>query len=165
MNTEIFIGSPLKDENPHTAISKTTKQMNGCTVVLHFAATDNKADIHMQKLTNYIRYWQASGESVKTSIRTKTRLGQIVQEGRFRGGGVPYGYRIERQGRLNKKNHEVYELLVEEHEAGVVQAIFDMYVNKGYGTQTLATRLTEQGIKNRSGNIFHPSTILNMLKN
>ena len=55
-------------------------------------------DSHVDKLMNYIRYWQASGESIKTSVRTKTRLGQIVQEGRFRGGTVPYGYRIEKQG-------------------------------------------------------------------
>lgn len=60
-------------------------------------------DNHVDKLMNYIRYWQASGESIKTSIRTKTRLAQIVQEGRFRGGTVPYGYRLEKQGRINKK--------------------------------------------------------------
>ena len=98
-------------------------------------------------------------------MRTKAALGQIVQDGRFRGGGVPYGYRIERQGRVNKRNHEVYEIMVDEYEAGVVRTIFDMYVNKGYGTQTLSRLLYEQGIVNRSGNQFHPSTILNMLKN
>ena len=58
-----------------------------------------KMDDHIDKLLNYIRYWQASGESLKTSARTKTRLSQIVQEGRFRGGIVPYGYRLEKQGR------------------------------------------------------------------
>ena len=31
-------------------------------------------DSHVDKLMNYIRYWQASGESIKTSVRTKTRL-------------------------------------------------------------------------------------------
>ena len=51
-------------------------------------------DNHVDKLLNYIRYWQASGESIKTSIRTKTRLGHIVQEGRFRGGKAPYGYQL-----------------------------------------------------------------------
>lgn len=44
-----------------------------------------KMDDHIDKLLNYIRYWQASGESLKTSVRTKTCLSQIVQEGRFRG--------------------------------------------------------------------------------
>ncbi len=48
-----------------------------------------KMDDHIDKLLNYIRYWQASGESLKTSARTKTRLSQIVQEGRFRGGSSP----------------------------------------------------------------------------
>jgi DNA invertase Pin-like site-specific DNA recombinase len=52
-------------------------------------------DNHVDKLTNYIRYWQASGESIKTSISTKTRLAQIVQEGRYRGSTPPYGYNTE----------------------------------------------------------------------
>jgi DNA invertase Pin-like site-specific DNA recombinase len=123
-----------------------------------------KFESHVDKLTNYIRYWQASGESIKTSIRTKTRLGQIVQEGRFRGGGVPFGYRIERQGRLNKKNQEVYEILINECESSVVKTIFDMYANKGFGTQVLATQLTAQGVVNRAGKNFHPASILIILK-
>ena len=57
---------------------------------------------------NYIRFWQAAGESEKTSIRTKTRLGQIVQEGCFRGGVAPFGYRLEKQGRLNKGGDGIY---------------------------------------------------------
>ncbi|WP_303095213.1 recombinase family protein, partial [Ruthenibacterium lactatiformans] len=85
-------------------------------------------DNHVDKLLNYIRYWQASGESLKTSARTKTRLSQIVQEGRFRGGIVPYGYRLEKQGRFNKKNHEVNEILVDPDEAAVVRIIFEKYV-------------------------------------
>jgi len=44
---------------------------------------------HVDKLTNYIRFWQVAGESEKTSMRTKERLSQIVQEGRFRGGTAP----------------------------------------------------------------------------
>ena len=31
-------------------------------------------DTHVDKLMNYIRYWQASGESLKTSVRTRKRL-------------------------------------------------------------------------------------------
>ena len=30
---------------------------------------------------NYIRYWQASGESLKTSIRTKTAWGSSQRRG------------------------------------------------------------------------------------
>lgn len=45
---------------------------------------EQRFDNHTDKLTNYIRFWQADGESEKTSIRTKTSHGQLVQDGRFR---------------------------------------------------------------------------------
>lgn len=34
---------------------------------------EQRFDSHVDKLTNYIRFWQASGESEKTSMRIKTR--------------------------------------------------------------------------------------------
>ena len=126
---------------------------------------EQKIEQHVDKLMNYIRFWQAAGESEKTSIRTKTRLGQIVQEGCFRGGTAPYGYRLEKQGRVNKGNHEVNEILIDEAEAAVVRNIFDLYVTKGYGSQRIATYLYRQGILNRRGNNFTNCTIANMLKN
>ena len=43
-------------------------------------------DNHVDKLLNYIRYWQASGESIKTSMRVKTRIEQLTQEGHYTGG-------------------------------------------------------------------------------
>lgn len=122
-------------------------------------------DNHVDKLMNYIRYWQASGESIKTSIRTKTRLGQIIQEGRFRGGTTPYGYRLEKQGRINKKSHEVNEILIDEEESAVVKLIFQKYVYEGYGAQRLSRYLLEQGIVNRKGMNFANTTIIKMLKN
>lgn len=126
---------------------------------------EQRFDQHVDKLTNYIRYWQASGESIKTSMRTKTRLSQIVQEGRFRGGTAPYGYRLEKQGRFNKKNHELYEIMVDEDESAVVRRIFELYVLQGYGSQRISTYLTEQGHLNRKGNNFTNVTINHMLKN
>lgn len=122
-------------------------------------------DNHVDKLMNYIRYWQASGESIKTSIRTKTRLGQIVQEGRFRGGSAPYGYRLEKQGRTNRRNQEVYEIVIDENEAAVVQLIFRKYVYEGFGAQRLNRWLYEQGFRNRTGTNFTNTTIIKMLKN
>jgi len=126
---------------------------------------EQRFDHHVDKLTNYIRFWQASGESIKTSMRTKTRLSQIVQEGHFRGGTTPYGYRLEKRGRFNKKNYELYEIMVDEEEAEVVRKIFDLYVTRGYGSQRLSTYLTEQGIFNRKGSNFTNVTINHMLKN
>ena len=126
---------------------------------------EQKIEQHVDKLMNYIRFWQAAGESEKTSIRTKTRLGQIVEQGFFRGGTHPFGYRLEKQGRINKGNHEVNEILIDEVEANTVRTIFDLYVSKGYGSQRISTYLHEHGMCNRKGNGFTNTTIQHMLKN
>ena len=85
-------------------------------------------DTHVDKLMNYIRYWQASGESLKTSVRTRTRLEQLTGEGHYTGGTVAFGYKRVRLGRVNKKNQEVCDLVVDEAEAEIVRLI----KNKGY---------------------------------
>ena len=82
-------------------------------------------DNHVDKLLNYIRYWQASGESIKTSVRVKTRLEQLTQEGHFTGGAVPYGYKAVKQGRMNKRNREVTDLVIDEDAAEIVRLILD----------------------------------------
>ena len=51
-----------------------------------------KIETHSDKLMNYIRFWQASGESEKTAIRVRTRLQQMTAEGVYTGGPVPFGY-------------------------------------------------------------------------
>ena len=39
---------------------------------------EQRFDTHVDKLLNYIRFWQASGESEKTSIRVKTKHLQMI---------------------------------------------------------------------------------------
>ena len=126
---------------------------------------EQRFDSHVDKLTNYIRYWQASGESIKTSMRTKARLGQIVEEGHYKGGTCAYGYNLVRQGRFNKKNHELYELEVNEFEAAIVQVIFHKNVDDGLGIQRIATYLNESSIKTRSGQNWCASSVRSILRN
>ena len=123
-------------------------------------------DNHVDKLMNYIRYWQASGESLKTSIRTKTRLGQIVQEGRFRGGTPAYGYQLVKKGRTGKKNRELYDIEINPDEAPAVKRMFDLTDRYGYGGRKISTILKNEGIVNlRTGEPFHYSTIQHILAN
>ena len=100
---------------------------------------EQRFDNHTDKLTNYIRFWQADGESEKTSIRTKTALGQLVEAGGFKGGVAPYGYDLVKSGKVNKRKHELFELALNEAEAVVVRIVFDKYVNEGYGAQRIRT--------------------------
>lgn len=122
-------------------------------------------DTHVDKLLNYIRYWQASGESIKTSIRTKTRMEQLTQEGCFTGGCIPYGYRLEKKGRINKRNQVVGDLVVEPDEAEIVKLIFQKYVNEGYGAQRLCRYLSELGIRNKKGRNIATTSINRIIKN
>ncbi|MEA4946181.1 MAG: recombinase family protein [Oscillospiraceae bacterium] len=119
-------------------------------------------DSHVDKLMNYIRYWQASGESLKTSARVKTRLSQLTEEGLYTGGAISFGYKLEKKGRVNKHNREVFDLAVDENEAEIIRLIFHKYVDEGYGAQRLCRFLHDNGIKSRDGKGF-PNTSLNRI--
>lgn len=120
---------------------------------------EQRFESHTDRLTNYIRYWQADGESQKTSIRTKTALGQMVQEGRFRGGSAPYGYRLAPSGIFNERKHEVYKLEIDEDEARVVHMMFNLCVGAGYGRCKIANLISSQGIQTRTGGNWHEATV------
>lgn len=122
-------------------------------------------DNHVDKLLNYIRYWQASGESIKTSVRVKTRISQLTEEGYYTGGIVPYGYRLENRGRTNKRNKEVCDLAIDLDEAEVVKVIFQKYVYEGYGSQRISRYLAEQGFRNRKGGNIPTTSINRIIKN
>ena len=128
-------------------------------------AGEQRFESHTDRLTNYIRYWQADGESQKTSIRTKTALGQMVQEGRFRGGSAPYGYRLAPSGIFNKRKHEVYKLEIDEDEARVVRMMFNLCVGSGYGRCKIANLISSQGIQTRTGGNWHEATVGHILHN
>lgn len=121
-------------------------------------------DTHVDKLLNYIRYWQASGESIKTSVRVKTRLEQLTESGHYTGGTVPYGYRLEKCGRINKRNKEVHDLMIDEDAAQIVRLIFDKYVNEGFGAQRISHYLLEANIRRADGSDFPNTSIISMLK-
>ena len=108
-------------------------------------------DNHVDKLLNYIRYWQASGESIKTSMRVKTRIEQLTQEGHYTGGRAPFGYRAEKSGRMNKKNQDVRDLVIDPEDAETVKLIFQKYVYEGYGALRLCRYCREQGIRRKDG--------------
>src|SRR5690349_13680521 len=55
-----------------------------------------KIEGHTDKLINYLRFWQAHGESRKTSERVDESHRQAILEGKYRGGTVPFGYKTER---------------------------------------------------------------------
>lgn len=126
---------------------------------------EQRIDTHTDRLTNYIRYWQADGESQKISARTSNSMGVLTQDGCFTGGLCAYGYQYVKLGRTNRRKQEVYDLAICEEEAFVVRVIFQLAADQGYGAQRIANYLNAQGIKNRAGKNWHPASIQAMLKN
>ena len=126
---------------------------------------EQRIDTHADRLMNYIHFWQADGESRKTSVRTKAALSQMVQEGRFRGGVAPYGYDLVPSGVLNKKKREVMKLKINESEAKVIRMIFHFSVENGYGRCKIGNLLTSMGIYTREGKAWHEATVGHILHN
>ena len=126
---------------------------------------EQRFDNHTDKLINYIRFWQADGESEKTSVRIRNALGLIVEDGFFKGGNAPYGYDLVPSGHFNKRRHEVLKLAVNESEAAVVRIIYNKYVHEGFGAQRIATYLGRQGYRARSGKMWHHASIRGILAN
>jgi DNA invertase Pin-like site-specific DNA recombinase len=126
---------------------------------------EQRFESHVDKLMNYIRFWQAAGESEKTSMRIRTRMQQLISEGVYRGGPVPFGYMLENRGRLNKKGKQALDIAINPEEAEWVRDIFNKTVKDGYGSYRLANYLNENGVKTHNGSKFQCNTILRILKN
>ena len=48
-------------------------------------------DSNTDDLLNYMYFWAAKAESLKTSMRVRTKLRQMVSEGKYTGGVAPFG--------------------------------------------------------------------------
>ena len=126
---------------------------------------EQRMDNHVDKLMNYIRFWQANGESEKTSTRVKTRLSQMVQEGMYTGGNVPYGYKLVKSGQKNKKGKELMMVVIDEDEDPIIKSIFSMTLREGYGSYQIAKQLNEKGLRTHRGSKFQANTIRRILRN
>ena len=123
-----------------------------------------RIESHGDKLMNYIRFWQAAGESEKTSIRTRDRIRQIVSSGHYTGGFVCYGYQLADQGRRNKRDKPVMDLIVNEEEAAWVRELFYKVVHEGASGYALAEMLNNRGLRTRAGAKFQSSNILRIIR-
>ena len=123
-----------------------------------------KIETHGDKLMNYIRFWQAAGESEKTSIRTRDRIRQIVSSGHYTGGFVCYGYQLADQGKRNKRDKPVMDLIVNEEEAAWVRELFYKVVHEGASGYALAEMLNNRGLRTRAGAKFQSSNILRIIR-
>ena len=122
-----------------------------------------KLENQVDRLLNFMRYWAASGESEKTSIRVKAAHTQMTEDGLWRGGACPYGYKLVHKGRIGKKNRQLFDLAINEATSPIVLEIFDLVSSKGYGTQRVANFLNDK--YPNPDKIWTRQTVLSLIRN
>ena len=115
-----------------------------------------KTEEHIDKLLNYIRFWQNEGESKKTGMRVHDTMVEMVKDGRFVGGKAPYGYKLVLSGEISNHGRALHKLVIVPGQAEIVREIFDYAVNQGMGFQKIAKTLNEKGV---------PAPVLEQWKN
>ncbi len=124
-----------------------------------------KFESRADKLINYIRYWQSSGESEKTSIRVRTKQKQMIEQGINIMSVPPYGYKMIKTGVYTKRGVERKTYEVVPSEAEIVKKIFNLYTEEGYGGMRIAKYLNNKGYKTHKGLDWSYNTINIMLRN
>lgn len=124
-----------------------------------------KTEEHVDKLLNYIRFWQNEGESKKTSARVRDTQVELVKSGKFVGGKAPFGYELVPSGMISNHGRLLKKLVIVEKDAEVVRKIFSLAIHQGYGYAKIANTLNEEGIPAIETNKWKASTIASILKN
>ncbi len=126
---------------------------------------EQRFDYHVDSLINYIRFWQAEGESLKIGERISTRMRQLAEAGQYIGGHVPFGYKKAYCGRLNKKGYPISDIAIDENNIECVREIFNKTVNEGFGSFVLARWCNDNELTTVKGSKFQSNTILRILRN
>ena len=93
---------------------------------------------------------ESLSQNVKLGLKMKMKRGELIGFN----GCLGYDYHPEDK-----------TLTVNEEEAEIVRFIFDMYL-QGYGTTTIAKRLTDMGKRNKKGEVsWHTHGVMGIIKN
>lgn len=105
-----------------------------------------KTEEHIDKLLNYIRFWQNEGESKKTGMRVHDTMVEMVKDGKFVGGKAPYGYKLVLSGEISNHGRALHKLVIVPEQAEVVRQIYSYAVNQGMGYEKIANTLNQNAV-------------------
>ena len=94
------------------------------------------------RLLVYLQGWKANGESERIGQRISTIQSQMVARGEYRGGPVPFGYKLIPNGKTSKQGRKQHSLAINENEAAVVRIIFDKLARENYSMYELTRFLS-----------------------
>ena len=120
---------------------------------------------HVDKRLNYIRFWQFSGENIKTALRIRVRMEQLIQENGYVGDTAPYGYKLCGLGWINKHGIEMHDLLIDPKESEAIKMIFQLYCEEDMSPYRIAMHLTQQKTLTRREVQWNAAFVRNVLDN
>lgn len=123
-----------------------------------------KTGEHIDKLLNYIRFWQAEGESRKTGARVKDAQETFAKAGKFIGGRAPLGYRLVPSGEWSNHGRALKKLVIDPETAPVIRQIYDYAVRCNYGALKIAKVLNAEKAP-APNTIWKACTVAEILKN
>lgn len=97
-----------------------------------------ESDDIMGQMVLAMRYGNAQKSSSDTGMRVKDSAQKMVQKGKYVGGTPPYGYKLELSGELSKHGRALHHLVIEPERAEVVKYIYELSLNKEYGSVKIA---------------------------
>ena len=124
-----------------------------------------KTEEHIDKLLNYIRFWQNEGESKKTSMRVRDTQKELIKTGKFVGGKAPFGYELRHTGEISNHGRLLKRPVVVEEKAEIVRHIYSLAVYQGMGYDKIAKTLNAEGVPPVEADSWKSSTISSILKN
>lgn len=126
------------------------------TIILTPNKTYNLND-ELDEFSTEIQMLFARQELKKITGRLQAGMRRTVQDG-YHIGEPPYGYR-----RVYIDKRPTLEIC--EEEAKIIRMVFDMYVNQGCGSHSIANYLNSLGLKPRKNDVFSRTTIQFYLQN
>ena len=87
-----------------------------------------------------------------------------MSSGHYTGGFVCYGYQLVDQGRRNKRDKPVMDLVINEEEATWVRELFYKVIQEGTSGYALAEMLNNRGLRTRAGAKFQSSNIIRIIR-
>lgn len=126
-----------------------------------------ESDDIMGQMMLALRYGNAQKSSSDTGMRVKDTAQKLVAKGKFMGGKAPYGYKLELSGEISKHGRALKHLVIVPENAEVVQHIYDLSLNKEYGSAKIARTLNEDDIYKSSApnGVWKGGTITSILTN
>lgn len=126
-----------------------------------------ESDDIMGQMVLALRYGNAQKSSSDTGMRVKDTAKKLVQRGKFMGGKAPYGYTLELSGEISKHGRALKHLVIDEKKAEIVTYIYNLVVQKEYGSVKIAKILNSHDqYKNEAPNdVWKAGTIASILTN